>query len=549
MNALKHRPVTSGFDVVIIGCGLTGLHELYRIRQLGLSVRCYDFAGGVGGTWYWNCYPGATFDSESNIYAYGFSGELAQEWNWKHLYSKQPETEAYYNFVADKFDLRRDIQLETKVDRADWVESERRWYLELSTGETVRATWVIAAVGILSATAHYVPDFPGIDDYQGQAFHTSRWPREGIDLSGKRVGIIGTGSTGVQLIPYLAEVAEHLTVFQRTPTYCGPLRNEEISAETQAQWKANHQQTMEACRSNPLGFLHEFDPRRALDVPKEERHALYEELWAKPGFAKWLANFHDITTDAEANEDFSEFIRNKIRERVHDPVVAEKLVPKDQPFGSKRIPMETDYYETYNRANVRLVDLRETPIDRLTEKGIQTAAEEHELDVIIFATGYDAFTGGLTQLEVHGLNGESFRHAFADGPRSYLGMMTKGFPNFFTPIPRAFVNFPRTSEVMVDWIADCISYLERTGVSRIEPTAEAEAAWGDHFESLNRDLLVAQPDVPSWYNGGNIPGKKVKYLLYVGTLPGFRERVQKVADNDYEGFAVERLGSDRVTVP
>jgi cation diffusion facilitator CzcD-associated flavoprotein CzcO len=541
MNSIQGQTLGGEFDVVIIGAGVTGLHQLYTVRQLGLSVRAYDCAGGVGGTWYWNRYPGCTFDSESHTYAYAFSDELLQEWDWKHLYSKQPDTERYLNLVADKFDLRRDIQLNTMVEGATWLEDEHRWDVVLDTGVSVRARYVIASVGILSAPANYVPDFPGIETFTGLAVHTSRWPEEGIDFEGKRAAVIGTGSTGVQLIPHVAQEAGHLTVFQRTPTYCGPLHNREVTAEEQAEWKASYSKIFDQCRNSPAGFLYEYDPRPTMQVPKEERLAIYEKLWARPGFEKWLGNFFDITLDPEANEDFAEFVRAKIRARVNDPAVADKLVPTDHPFGAKRIPMETDYYETYNRDNVLLVDVRETPIIEITPKGIRTSDREYELDVIIFATGFDAFTGGLTHMHIAGEDGVTLKEAFTDGPRTLLGMMTSGFPNFFTAVPRAFCNFPRCAEVVVDWITDCLKYMEGNDMTKIVPTPQAEKAWGEHVDSFSQDLLIAQPGVPSWFNGGNIPGKKVKFLLYANTLPGFREKVQEYADNDYEGFEVDRL--------
>jgi len=524
------------FDVVIIGTGVTGIHQLYEIRKLGLSVRAYDAAGGVGGTWYWARYPGCCFDSEAQAYAYGFSEELAQEWDWKNLYTLQPDIEKYLNYVADKFDLRRDIQLNTEVKDLRWTDSDDRWHIILDDGERVKARYVIAAVGIMPSLATYIPDFAGLDRYKGQWFHACRWPQEGVDLRNKRVAVIGTGSTGVQLIPIVAEQAAHLTVFQRSPNYCAPLRNAEVPDDLQQYWKDNFQQIMNKCRNSPAGFPFEFDMRRAMDVPKEERWAIYEHLWNRPGFEKWLGNFYDIGTDPIANEDFSEFIRNKIRERVKDPVLAEKLVPKDHGFGTKRPPMETNYYEAYNRENVTLVDLRETKIEEFTEAGIRTSETEIEFDLVIFATGFDAFTGGLTHMNIVGRNGETFKEAFKDGPRSLVGIMTSNFPNFFTAVPRANCNFPRCSEVVVDWITNCITYLEDNQLPWIEPTPEAEAEWDAHVTEFAKDLLLVKNDVGSWFTGANIPGKKKKFLLYANTLPGFRAKINEYAENGYTGF-------------
>ena len=414
------------FDAIIIGAGITGLYQLYRLRQLGLSVRVFEDAGGVGGTWYWNRYPGARFDSESYTYGYSFSEELLQEWDWKEHYSAQPENERYLNYVADKFDLRRDIQLNARVSTAVYDESSRRWQVRTENGLRAEAQFLIAAVGILSA--RYVPDFEGLGSFKGQWCHTGNWPKEGMDLAAKRVGVVGTGATAVQLIPEIAKEVAHLTVFQRTANYCAPLRNSPIDPEWQREIKASYREIFRRCRESSGGFIHEFDPRSALEVSPEERLAQYEKLWAEPGFKKWLANFHDIMLPGEANEDYAEFIRNKIRERVHDPVVAEKLVPKDHPFGAKRLPCETGYYEVYNQDNVFLVDVREAPIERITSKGIKTSAAEYELDVIIFATGYDAITGSLTRIDIYGEGGQTLKDKFAQGPRTYISVQSAGFP-------------------------------------------------------------------------------------------------------------------------
>ena len=357
------------FDAVIIGAGLTGLYQLYRLRQRGLSVCVFEDGAGVGGTWYWNRYPGARFDSESYTYGYSFSEELLQEWDWKEHFSGQPENERYLNYVADKFDLRRDIRLNSRVSSAVYDEGENQWAIETENGHRARARFLMAAVGVLSA--HYIPDFPGINDYQGEWCHTSRWPEEGMDLAGKRVGVIGTGATAIQLIPEIAKEVGHLTVFQRTPNYAAPLRNSEIDPETQQEIKASYPEIFKKCEETSGAFLHDVDPRSTFDVTPEERVAKYEELWAQRGFSKWMGNFQDMLTDDAANEVYAEFVRNKIRERIQDPVVAEMLVPKDHPFGSKRIPLETNYYEAYNRDNVLLVDVRQAPIESITPKGVQ----------------------------------------------------------------------------------------------------------------------------------------------------------------------------------
>src|SRR5713101_3398624 len=404
------------FDAIVIGAGVSGLYQLYRLRQLGLSVRCYEDGSGVGGTWYWNRYPGCRFDSESETYGYSFSEELLQEGDWKEHYSGQPENERYLNYVADKFDLRRDIQCNARVKSAVYDERANRWEIELESGQRARAQFVVTAVGILSA--RYTPPFAGIESFTGESYHTSRWPKEPVDLTGKRVAVIGTGATAVQLIPIIAKEVGHLTVFQRTPNYCAPLRNSLVNEETQRRFKATYPEIHKRCKETTGGFIHDFDRRAALELPREERRAVYEQLWAQPGFKKWLGNFRDIMTDRVANEDFAEFVREKIRARVKDPAVAEKLVPKDHPFGSKRVPLETEYYEAYNRDNVVLVDIKETPIERITPKGIKTSDREYEFDVIIYATGFDAMTGALTRIDIRGEGGQTLKDKWANGMRT-----------------------------------------------------------------------------------------------------------------------------------
>ncbi len=522
------------FDAIIIGAGVTGLYQLHRLRQCGLSVRLYEDGSGVGGTWYWNRYPGCRFDSESETYGYSFSKELLQEWEWKEHFSGQPENERYLNYVADKFDLRRDIQLNSRVTSAVYDEDEKCWEIQINNGQRMRAQFLIAAVGILSA--HYTPPFEGVDSFKGASYHTGRWPKEPVDLTGKRVAVIGTGPTAVQLITEIAKEVGHLMVFQRTPNYCAPLRNGPVSSETQRRFKETYSEIHKRIRETPAGFMHDFDQRSALEVPREERLALYEHLWAQPGFSKWLANFRDIMTDREANEDFAEFVRNKIRARVKDPVVAEKLVPKDHPFGSKRIPLESGYYEQFNRPNVSLVDVRETPIERITPTGIKTSNKDYEFDVIIYATGFDAVSGSLTRIDIRGEGGQTFKDKWADGPRSYLGLQTAGFPNFFMAINSAFCNYPVCAEMIVDWIADCICFVREKGFARIAPTPEAEEAWVEHASELASHTLLS--DAKSWFMGSNIPGKKRALLLYANSAPAYRAKCAEVAAKGYEGFVL-----------
>ena len=520
------------YDVIVIGAGVTGLYQLYRLRELGFSVQVYEVGGGVGGTWYWNRYPGARFDSESYTYGYSFSEELLQEWDWKEHFSGQPENERYYNYVADKFDLHRDIQLNARVASAVYDEGENRWQVQLEDGHRARAQFLITAVGSLSAG--YIPDFEGIDSFEGNWCHTSRWPAEGMDLAGKRVGVIGTGATAVQLIPEIAEEVAHLTVFQRTPNYCVPLRNRPIDPETQLKIKASYPEIFKQCSETPGAHRYKFDPRSALEVSPEERLAQHERLWGEHGFKKWLSNFHDVMRPGEANEDYAEFVRNKIRERVKDPVLAEKLVPKDHMFGSKRIPCESGYYEVYNRDNVLLVDVREAPIERIMPKGVKTTDAEYELDVIIFATGYDAVTGPLNRIDIRGEGGQTLKDKFAEGPRTYMGIQSAGFPNLFTINAASVGNFPRGAESLVEWVSDCIGYARQHQFTRIAATAEAENAWVEHVAEGAANLLRTK--AASWFVGANIPGKARVLLTSPDSAPVMRAKRAEVAANGYEGF-------------
>ena len=524
------------YDAIVIGAGVVGIYALHKLRELGMKVRCLEDGGGVGGTWYWNRYPGCRFDSESESYGYSWSKELLQEWDWKEHYSGQPENEKYLNFVADKFDLKKDIQFNSHVTSAVFDETANRWEVELENCQRFRTRFMVAAVGVLSA--RFTPPFEGVDSFKGESFHTSRWPQEEVDFAGKRVAVIGTGATAVQLIPILAEQCKHLTVFQRTPNYCAPLRNGLVSAETQRRWKATYTEFHKRIRETPTGLPWDFDPRSALEVSEEERLALYEELWAKPGFGKWLANFRDLMTDPKANEYFAEFVRDKIRQRVKNRRVAEMLVPRDHPFGSKRIPLETNYYEAYNRDNVELVSVRETPIERITPKGIKTSDKEHEFDVIIYATGFDAITGAITRIDIRGLGGKTIKDHWADGMRTYLQLQAAGFPNFFIAISSLFGNYPVCAELIVEWIADAIRHVREEGYSRIVPTPQSEQAWVEHVNEVGRQSLVLN-GAKSWFVGDNIPGKAHRILVYANPVPVYRAKLAEVADKGYEGLALQ----------
>ena len=523
------------FDVIVIGAGVTGLYSLYRLRELGLSVRVLEDASGVGGTWFWNRYPGCRFDSESYSYGYSFSEELLQEWDWKEHYSGQPENERYLNYVADKFDLRRDIEFNTRVSSAIYDERESRWQINTEDGRRFGAQFFITAVGLLSAG--YIPDFAGLNSFKGAWCHTGRWPKEGMDLAGKRVGVIGTGATAVQLIPEIAGEVSHLTVFQRTANYCAPLRNGLIDDKTQREIKANYPEIFKKCMETSGSFMHEFDPRSALEVSPEERLEQYERLWMEPGFKKWLSNFRDVMVPGEANEDYAEFVRNKIRERINDPVVAEMLVPKDHTFGAKRVPCETGYYEAFNRDNVLLVDVRKAPIECITPTGVKTADAEYELDVIIYATGYDAVTGALLNIDIHGEGGQTLKEKFVDGPRTYMGIQSVGFPNLFTINAASVGNFVRAAEPLVEWTTECIRYVRDNGFKRISATLKAEDAWVKHVNEDGAKTLRTKTD--SWFVGANIPGKARALLIAPDSAPAMRAKRAEVAANGYEGFLLE----------
>jgi cation diffusion facilitator CzcD-associated flavoprotein CzcO len=522
-------------DVLVIGAGITGLYQLYCLLQQGFKARIYDAAEGVGGTWYWNRYPGARLDSESWSYAYSFSRELLQEWNWTENFVSQAELERYLNYVADKFQLRPHIQLGTRVRSAIFDEQANRWEVETEDGRRASARYVVAAVGLLSAK--YVPDIPGIDRFAGTFIHTARWPHEPVDFRGKRVGIIGTGSTGVQIIPIVAKECAHLSVFQRTPNFCCPLRNSPIDAAQMERIKASYDQIFATCRANIAGFVHDWVPRNTLDVSPEEREATYERIWAAPGFAKWYGNFRDLMINREANDLYSEFVRNKIRARVKDPVLAEKLCPKDHHFGAKRVVLETDYYEAYNRDNVQLVDIREDPIQRITPTGLETQAARFDLDILICATGFDAATGEVTRIDIRGAGGKTIQEHWSEGPTMYLGLQTKGFPNLFFENGALFCNYTRCAEATAEFVSRCIAYLRDHGYQRIEPDPVAEAKWIEHAQFLNRRKLPSA--VTNWAEGTNVPGKAKVGIFYGAGFAAYTKLCDEVAAKGYEGFVLE----------
>lgn len=527
------------FDVIVIGAGIAGLYQLYRLRELGLKVRVFETGSGLGGTWYWNRYPGARFDSESYTYGYSFSDELLQDWNWSEHFAAQPETLSYLNHVADRFDLRRDIQFDARVASAAFDDDTRHWTVTLEGGAQVSTRFLVTAMGPLSAQT--MPRIPGIEDFRGQSFHTSRWPSEPVEFAGKRVAVIGTGATGVQVIQTIASQVGQLTVFQRTPNWCTPLHNRPVSDEEQRTIKAGYPAMFERLRQTPGCYIHDTDPRGTFEVTEEEREAFWEKLYAEPGFSIWMANFRDVLTDPKANALFSEFVARKIRQRVKDPAVAERLIPKGHGFGTRRVPQETRYYEAYNLPHVRLVDMQRTPIERITERGIKTSDAAYDFDMIVYATGFDAVLGAFERIEFRGPDGTRLKEHWADGPKTFLGLMSAGFPNLMTIVgphnASTRCNIPRCIEQNVDWVTDLMCTARDRGLTRIEARPDAEADWTQHVEGLAEGMLYAQVD--SWLTGinSNVDGRDVRRILqYQGGAPAYRARCDEVAAGGYAGM-------------
>jgi cation diffusion facilitator CzcD-associated flavoprotein CzcO len=527
------------FDAVVIGAGVSGLYQLYRLRELGLNVRVFEAGTGVGGTWYWNRYPGARFDSESWTYGYSFSQELLEEWDWEEHFAGQPETERYLNYVADKFDLRRDIQFKSRVTAAHYQEDTRNWDVILEDGRRYTTRLLITAVGVLSAAT--MPRISGVETFQGQSCHTHYWPKEPLRFEGKRVAVIGTGATGVQTITEVAKTVGHLTVFQRTPQWSAPLHNGKISEEEMGRIRANYPEIFARCQETYGCFIHATDPRATHEVTEEEREAFWEKLYSEPGFGIWMGNFRDILVDRQANALISDFVARKIRGRVKDPAVAEKLIPKNHGFGTRRVPLESGYFEVYNQPNVKLVDINETPIERITPAGIKTSDAEYEFDIIIYATGFDAITGAFDRIDIRGVDGVSLKEKWQDGPQTFLGILVDGFPNMLMVMgPHAGLgNFPRAAEYSADWVTGLIRFARDRGLTRIEASAAGAAAWTDHVIASSEGLLFTEVD--SWMTGinRNVEGKQVRRIMrYSGGHPKFRERCEAVAADGYRELSL-----------
>ncbi len=525
-------------DILIVGAGFSGLYALHRARELGLSARVLEAGDGVGGTWYWNRYPGARCDVESLEYSYSFSEELQQEWAWTERYPAQPEILRYLDHVADRFELWPDIQLNTRVVAATFDERASRWTLRAESGETFSAPWCVMATGCLSSSQ--VPRIPGLERFEGDWYHTAQWPREDVDLTGKRVAVVGTGSTGIQIIPEVAREAAHTYVFQRTANFSVPNANRPLDPEVERDWKSRYAQQREIQRASMLGVAIPPGEQSALEVPDDQVRRTLQERWDFGGGMPVLLAFNDLLVDEAANAKAADFVRSKIRETVLDPVVAEKLLPRDFPIGAKRLCQDEGYFETFNRDDVTLVDIRATPIEEITPTGVRTAGVDHEVDVIIFATGFDALTGALLAIDIRGRDGRRLTEAWAGGPRAYLGLCVAGFPNLFTVTgpgsPSVLSNMVVSIEQHVEWITDCIAALRDQGIDSIEATPEAQEAWMEHVAEVAE--LTLFPRAASWYVGANVPGKPRVFMPYVGGVGPYRARCAAVAASGYEGFAL-----------
>ncbi|WP_072801616.1 flavin-containing monooxygenase [Rhodococcoides yunnanense] len=525
-------------DAVIIGAGFAGMYALRRFRdELGLDVRVFERASDVGGTWFWNRYPGARCDVESMYYSYSFSEELEQEWDWTERYATQPEILAYANHVADRFALRETITFDTSVDSAEFDESENTWVVRTDTGETVRARFLISAVGCLSSSR--VPDIAGSADFTGELLHTGRWPHDGADLAGKRVAVIGTGSSGVQAIPEIARTAGHLTVFQRTPHFVIPAGNRPLAPAHVANIKSDYQTLREECRHSYGGTIVELPIGSALEFDESARRAEMDRRWSVGG-TDVMATFTDTSVNLDANTILADYAREQILAYVDEPELAAHLTPRDYPIGAKRICLGTDYYTTFNRENVTLVDVRDTPITRLTQAGIVAGEQEYEFDVIVFATGYDAMTGAVLAIDIKGVGGESLRDAWAAGPRTLLGLSTAGFPNLFfitgPGSPSVLVNVIVSIEQHVDWIHDLIAHVARNDIARVEAQPQAQDDWVDHVNERSKRSFLTK--VANWYQGANVPGKPRVFMPYVGGMGPYRQSCDEVAAAGYAGFTL-----------
>ena len=540
-TAGRNGPTTAAtpLDALIIGAGVAGLYQLHQLREQGLAVRAYDRASGVGGTWYWNRYPGARFDSECYIYQYLFSEELYKGWSWSERFPGQPEIERWMNYIADRLDLRRDIQLDTTITRATWDEDSERWTVETDGGEVIDTRFLVTCCGMLSAPLADL--FPGQDSFKGHVFHTARWPREPIELAGKRVGVIGIGATGIQVIQTIADQVGELKVFVRTPQYVLPMKNPKYSEEDVAAYKSRFEELKATIPHTFTGFEYDFGPAWA-DLSPEQRRARLEEIHANGSLKLWLASFAEMFFDEAVSAEISEFVREKMRARLKEDRLCDVLIPKDYGFGTHRVPLETNYLEVYLRPNVEVVPVQDNPIAKLRPEGIELAdGTVHELDVVIMATGFDAGTGALTRIDIRGRDGRSLKEDWSRDIRTTMGLGVHGYPNLFTTaVPlapsAALCNMATCLQQQTEWISACIAHMRERGASVIEPTAEAEQAWIDHHEATASATLIARTN--SWYLGSNVAGKPRRVLSYTGGVGTYRRKCAEVADAGYQGFAM-----------
>ncbi len=545
---LASKPEGSSFDAIVVGGGLAGLYALHRLRGMGLRVRVFEAGSGVGGTWFWNRYPGARCDIESMEYSYSFSEDLQQDWKWPERYGTQPEILRYINHVARRFDLLHDIELNTRVVSAVFDSKRNLWTIATDKGEAATAPYCVMAAGNLSTPR--VPDFTGLDRFQGKWYHTGLWPHQGVDFTGQRVAVIGTGSSGVQLIPHVAEQAKSLHVFQRTANFILPARNAPLDPEKERSHKAEYPARRRAAFDTPFGIGGYPAPTQsALEATPEERQRAYEARWNEGGSISYLYSYTDLLTNKESNDTASEFVRQKIRGIVRDPEIAELLAPKDHPIGTKRLCLDTNYYEVYNRDNVTLVNARRTPVEEITVNGLRTREAAYEFDAIVFATGFDAMTGALADIDVRTGSGETLREKWSSGPRTYLGLMVAGFPNLFLITgpgsPGVKSQMILSIEQHTDWIVDCLGYLRARGLNRIEAEEQAQTAWVDHVNEVANATLY--PLANSWYMGANIPGKPRVFMPYVGGVHRYKKRCEAVAKNGYEGFLLQSVQHGEAT--
>ena len=536
--AVPPKPAKS-YDAIVVGAGISGLYMVYRLREQGLNVRAIEAATSVGGTWYWNRYPGARVDSQSHVYQYWFSDELLDAWDWPERFPDQAVMEKYLNHVADRFDLRSHIQFDTRVRSARYDESTGRWAIATAMGEVFDAQYAVFCTGGISAPL--IPPFPGHEKFRGPIFHTARWPKDEVDFTGQRVGIIGTGATGIQVIQSVAPRCAHLTVFQRTPNYAVPMRNPKYGSEDMARLRAHYPELKRRVHGTFAGFDYDFVEKTFRETDPAERLQILERLWSDGSLAMWIGGFRDLFTDPEVNEEISEFVRGKIRARIEDPAVADKLVPKTYGFGTRRVPLENGYYETFNRPNVELVDLGAEPIKSITDDGIRTSLQEISFDILIFATGFDSGTGALSAIDVRGRGDVSLRDSWKKGIRTTMGLTVHGYPNLFTTMApfapaAAFCNVPTCLQQQVDWISDFIRYSRSRGVSTIEPTRELEDKWIAHHDEVANSTLI--PRTKSWYMGSNVEGKLPRLLSYIGGVGAYRQQCEEIKASGYQGFAM-----------